>query len=100
MVVFSILIQDFRYFRPLEYYLLVKGAVLFLFTIYDLKWNGCLENTSICFIFQTLEETITVIIPQNAKNVYDSIVEIIDSFRIIIKDPKTAITKIGKGAMT
>jgi uncharacterized membrane protein len=51
-------------------------------------------------LFQTLEETITVIVPQNAKNVYDSIVEIIDSFKIIIKDPKTAIMKIGKGAMT
>jgi hypothetical protein len=47
-----------------------------------------------------LEETITVIVPQNAKNVYDSIVEIIDAFKIIIKDPKTAIMKIGKGAMT
>lgn len=100
MVVFSILLQDFRYFRPLENYLLVKSALLFFSTIDDLKWNGCLKNTSMFFLFQTLEETITVIIPQNAKNVYDSIVEIIDSFRIIIKDPKTAITKIGKGTMT
>jgi hypothetical protein len=43
--------------------------------------------TSICFfflLFQTLEETITVIVPQNAKNVYDSIVEIINAFKIII----------------
>ena len=51
-------------------------------------------------LFQTLEETITVIVPQNAKNVYDSIVEIINAFKIIIKDPKTAMIKIGKGAMT
>ena len=54
MVVFSILLQYFRYFRyfrPLEYYWLVKSALLFLCTIQDLKWNGCLDIHQSVFFF-------------------------------------------------
>lgn len=42
-------------------------------------------------------QIITVIIPQNAKLIYESIVDIINAFKVIMKDPKTALTKIGKG---
>ena len=51
MVVFSILLQYFIYFRPLEYYWLVKSALLFLCTIQDLKWNGCLDIHRSVFFF-------------------------------------------------
>ncbi|VDI24688.1 Hypothetical predicted protein, partial [Mytilus galloprovincialis] len=47
----------------------------------------------------TLVQTITVIIPQNAKLIYESIVDIIDGFKVIMKDPKTALVKIGKGVV-
>ncbi|CAG2218296.1 unnamed protein product [Mytilus edulis] len=48
----------------------------------------------------TLEETITVVIPKSATDVYEAIKEVIHAFSIMIKDPKTAITQIGKGALT
>ncbi|CAG2209692.1 unnamed protein product [Mytilus edulis] len=48
---------------------------------------------------KTLVQTITVIIPQNAKLIYESIVDIIDGFKVLMKDPKTALTKIGKGVV-
>ncbi|XP_052074034.1 uncharacterized protein LOC127711917 [Mytilus californianus] len=56
-------------------------------------------KTDIMNFYNTLVQTITVIIPQNAKLIYESIVDIIDGFKVIIKDPKTALTKIGKGVV-
>ncbi|XP_052083536.1 uncharacterized protein LOC127720827 [Mytilus californianus] len=56
-------------------------------------------KTDIMNFYNTLVQTITVIIPQNAKLIYESIVDIIDAFKLIMKDPKTALTKIGKGVV-
>ncbi|VDH91582.1 Hypothetical predicted protein [Mytilus galloprovincialis] len=56
-------------------------------------------KTDIMNFYNTLVQTITVIIPQNAKLIYESIVDIIDGFKVIMKDPKTALVKIGKGVV-
>ncbi|CAG2251005.1 unnamed protein product [Mytilus edulis] len=62
--------------------------------IYDL-----FDLSDIGSCITTLVQTITVIIPQNAKLIYESIVDIIDGFKVIMKDPKTALVKIGKGVV-
>ncbi|VDI06315.1 Hypothetical predicted protein [Mytilus galloprovincialis] len=57
-------------------------------------------KSDVMTFYNTLEETITVIIPKSATDVYEAIKEVIHAFSIMIKDPKTAITQIGKGALT
>jgi hypothetical protein len=41
----------------------------------------------------------SIIIPQQAKIIFDSIIDIIDGFKVLMKDPKTALVKIGKGVI-
>jgi hypothetical protein len=50
-------------------------------------------------ILQTLVETVTVVIPEAASKIFDSIKGIIGGFGKIGSDPKGAIGDIGKGAV-
>lgn len=50
-------------------------------------------------MFKKLMQTITVTIPDNGRQIFESIKDVIEGFGIIVKDPKTALAKIGKGAV-
>ncbi|CAC5401161.1 unnamed protein product [Mytilus coruscus] len=62
------------------------------------KFLGNLKSDVLVF-FNQLYETVTVIVPENARIIYKSLVEIVDGIRTIIKDPPGAIAKVGKGAI-
>ncbi|KAK3612511.1 hypothetical protein CHS0354_024482 [Potamilus streckersoni] len=51
------------------------------------------------FANQKIVEVVTIIIPQAAKQVFESIKGIIEGFKNIFKDPKTALGDIGGGIM-
>lgn len=49
------------------------------------------------YIFQAIEQAIKIVIPHQAKVIYESIKDIINGFSKILKNPKAALTNIGKG---
>ncbi|XP_021353372.1 uncharacterized protein LOC110450253 [Mizuhopecten yessoensis] len=77
-----------KFLRPL------RNLIYKVTTLYsDIK-------TDVLNFYNTLVQTITIIIPQQAKLIYEAILDIIDGFSVITKDPKTAIMGIGKGVVT
>lgn len=50
-------------------------------------------------MFKKLMQTITVTIPDNGRQIFESIKDVIEGFGNIVKDPKTALARIGKGAV-
>lgn len=50
-------------------------------------------------MFKKLMQAITVTIPDNGRQIFESIKEIIHGFGNIVRDPKTALAEIGKGAV-
>ncbi|VDI25865.1 Hypothetical predicted protein, partial [Mytilus galloprovincialis] len=56
-------------------------------------------KSDILGFFNKLMQTITVTIPDNGRQIFESIKDVIEGFGIIVKDPKTALAKIGKGAV-
>ncbi|KAK3102203.1 hypothetical protein FSP39_009587 [Pinctada imbricata] len=49
--------------------------------------------------YNTLVETVTVVVPHNAKVIYEAILDIVEGFKSVLRDPKTAIKAIGRGAI-
>lgn len=49
---------------------------------------------------QAIEQAIKVVIPHQAKAIFESIKDIIDGFAKILNNPKEAIGNIGKGVIT
>ncbi|XP_078336896.1 uncharacterized protein LOC144626511 [Crassostrea virginica] len=47
-----------------------------------------------------VEETVQLILPQQAKFLYDALLDVLDGLTHIPKDPKTAIMSIGNGVVT
>ena len=47
-----------------------------------------------------MEETVQLILPQQAKFLYDALLDVLDGLTHIPKDPKTAIMSIGNGVVT
>ena len=49
--------------------------------------------------FQSVVESVNIIIPQAYEQIFEAIQGIIDGFMNLFKDPKTSLFKIGKGTL-
>lgn len=74
---------------------------------YNVKWCWFWKylkiheyNTHFFKILQAIEQAIKVVIPHQAKAIFESIKDIIDGFAKILNNPKEAIGNIGKGVIT
>ncbi|VDI04283.1 Hypothetical predicted protein, partial [Mytilus galloprovincialis] len=56
-------------------------------------------KSDILVFFNQLFETVTITVPENARIIFKSLGDIIEGFKVFIKDPLAAISRIGKGVL-
>ncbi|KAK3101652.1 hypothetical protein FSP39_005219 [Pinctada imbricata] len=76
-----------------EFLLPTKKLIEKISTLYaDIK-------TDVMNFYNAIVESVTIVIPHSAKTIYESILDIVEGFKKLLKDPKTAIQAIGRGAL-